>query len=60
MNRPTNLSAFQRYVLDRIDELSNQLGDVRADVGGLKGRARAWGAVPGLAAVLIAVAAYFK
>lgn len=59
-NRPVGLTAFQRYTLERFDDLSKQMSDVRADVGSLKGRARAWGAVPGIAAVLIAVAAYFK
>lgn len=59
--RPNGLTSWQTHVLSRLDELSTQIGDLRADVGSLKGRARAWGAIPGVVIGSIACAiAYFK
>lgn len=59
-NRPQNLNDYQRYVLERFDTIDERISAVRADVARLQGRARAWGAVPGVIAVLIATVAFFK
>jgi hypothetical protein len=56
-NRPNGANDFQNYMLSRIDDVHGQVADVRVEVGLLRGRARAWGAVPGFAAVLISLAA---
>ncbi|MEE8609099.1 MAG: hypothetical protein V3S55_15960 [Nitrospiraceae bacterium] len=55
--RPEGVNDFQNYMLSRLDQVYNQVADVRVEVGQLRGRARAWGAVPGTVAVLISLAA---
>jgi hypothetical protein len=55
--RPNGANDFQNYMLSRIDDVYGQVADVRVEVGQLRGRARAWGAVPGTLAVLISLAA---
>ncbi len=55
--RPAALNPYQAHVLGRMDELSNQIADVRTEVGRLQGRARAWGAVPGAIAIMVSIAA---
>ncbi len=48
--RPTGLTPFELYVLDRLDHLTDE-------VGGIKGAARLAGALPGALACIIALLA---
>lgn len=59
MNRPEGVNAFQTYVLERLDDLTEHLAAARVEIGCLRGRARAWGAVPGLLAVAVSAAALY-